>query len=124
PVLGRGGTLELWATLKPMQRLVLEPHLFYAVLHRPDGGPRIFEGNIPRLRGQFQFSRELFLRLVAQYNSFGQTLEIDPLLSYKVNPFTVAYLGSTHQYQDVAGPTGFSATQRQFFAKLQYLFRT
>lgn len=123
PVLGRGNTLELWSTIKPIQRLVIEPHLIYAELHHPDDGSTIFEGHIFRTRGQYQFSRELFLRLIVQYDSFDQALEVDPLVSYKINPFTVAYLGSTHDYQDIDGPDGFSPTSRQLFMKLQYLFR-
>ena len=124
PVLGRGATAEVWGTFKPFQRLALEPDIHYAVLHHPVDDSRIFEGTIFRLRSQFQFTRELFLRVITQYNEFSDELEVDPLLSYKVNPFTVAYLGSTHNYLDGVGDRGFLSTQRQLFAKLQYLFKT
>jgi hypothetical protein len=124
PVLGKGATAEVWGTFKPVQRLAIEPDINYSVLHHPDDDSRIFEGTIFRVRGQYQFTRELFLRLITQYDEFDGSLEIDPLVSYKLNPFTVAYLGSTHDYNDGAPDEGFMPTQRQFFAKLQYLFKT
>jgi hypothetical protein len=123
PILGHGMNAELWSTLKPSYQLIVEPHLYYSVLHHPDHGPRIFEGYIFRNRLQYQFTRELFLRTIIQYDSFAHALEVDPLLSYKVNPFTVAYLGSTHGYFDPGGEASFTATQRVIFMKLQYLFR-
>jgi hypothetical protein len=141
PVLGRGATVETWGTFKPVQRLVIEPSFIYSTLRAPDDGARIFDAYIARARSQYQFTRELFLRLVVQYTDRNRrtdlavprtrrkALEIDPLLSYKVNPFTVAYLGSTHDYLDDAvtvdadGHGGFAGTSRQYFFKLQYLVR-
>ena len=72
----------------------------------------------------YQFTRRLFLRVVTQYNNFNDRYEIDPLLTYKVNPFTAVYVGSTHDIVDYQGSTGFYQTARQFFFKFQYLVRT
>jgi hypothetical protein len=123
PVLGEGFDFEFWGTIKPMQQLIFEPLLNYSKLSNPNGGPEIFNGYIFRLRTQFQFSRPLFLRLIVQYNEFDDILSVDPLLSYKLNPFSVAFIGSSHNYQDLDGKTGFQQQDRQFFAKLQYLFQ-
>ena len=61
-----------------------------------------------------------------QYDSFDKRFDIDPLFSYKWNPFTIFYIGSTHDLLDY-GPSPnrsrFAVSQRQFFAKFQYLFK-
>ena len=69
------------------------------------------------------------VRLVVQYNDFGKAWDIDPLLTYRVSPFSVFYLGSTYDYQKYAGstvgdPSTWELGQRQVFMKLQYLFQT
>jgi len=51
---------------------------------------------------------------------------LNPLGSYKPNPFTIYYFGFTHQYNDIDTPNGYPKyvlTNRQFFLKFQYLFR-
>jgi hypothetical protein len=122
-VLGDGTNFELWATIKPMQQLVFQPLLNYSKLTYQNGGPEIFNGYIFRLRTQFQFSRPLFFRLIFQYDEFDDILTVDPLLSYKLNPFSVAFIGSSHNYQDLDGKPGFQQQDRQIFFKVQYLFQ-
>ncbi len=122
PVRGQGTNAEGWLTLKPQTRLVIEPSLQYSQLSDPAGN-ELFEGFILRTRTAFQFNRELFLRLIVQYNNFSEGLSIEPLLTYKINPFTLFYIGSTHGFQDYDNPDDFAQQSRQFFAKFQYLFR-
>ncbi len=122
PVKGDGTNAEAWVTLKPLTRLVIEPALQYSQLSDVAGG-ELFEGFILRTRTAFQFNRELFLRLVVQYDNFSEGVTIEPLLTYKINPFTLFYVGSTHGFQDYDNPDDFAQTSRQFFAKFQYLFR-
>ena len=59
---------------------------------------------------------------------FGSKWEVDPLLTYRVNSFSVFYLGSTHDYRDFNAarddvPSNLVLTERQYFTKLQYLFQ-
>jgi hypothetical protein len=122
PVLGDGVYLEAWGTIKPLMQLVLEPSFIYQTLDYPDGA-NIFDGYILRVRGQYQFTRELFFRLIVQYDKFEDVLSLEPLLSYKLNPFTVGYLGSTHSAWPPDGSTDLQEQERQVFAKLQYLFQ-
>lgn len=122
PVRGKGTNAEAWFTLKPQTRVVIEPSLQYSQLSDPSGN-ELFEGFILRTRTAFQFNRELFLRLIVQYNNFSEGLSIEPLLTYKINPFTLFYIGSTHGFLDYDNPDDFAQTSRQFFAKFQYLFR-
>ena len=95
---------------------------------------------------RFQVNRELSVRLVVQYVDWkqsrinqqtasgttyfvfdGKSWDVDPLITYRLSPFSVLYAGSTHDYSYF--PPGDSIdsqwklSARQFFIKLQYLFR-
>ncbi|RPI14855.1 MAG: hypothetical protein EHM58_15535 [Ignavibacteriae bacterium] len=124
--LGNIFTGELWLTLNPMDQLQLESNYSYSELSK-DGGEKLYAGYILRNKLTFQFSRNIYLRVIGEYDSFGKRFSIDPLFSYKWNPFTIFYIGSTHTINDF-GDKGnddprFIESSRQFFAKFQYLFR-
>jgi hypothetical protein len=121
PEAGDGIDASVWATLKPARGLAIEPSLTYAELKRADG-EEIYAGYIARSRVSFQLNRELQVRTVFQYNDFARRLDVEPLLMYQLNPFSIFYVGSTYGSRDFDG-LGFRATDRQYFAKLQYLFR-
>jgi hypothetical protein len=121
PEIGRGTDVSVWSTLKPLHRLVISPSLNYSRLHRMDG-EEVYAGYIARTRFGFQYNRELQLRMVVQYNEFADRLDLEPLLVYQINPFSMFYLGSTYGSQDYDA-VGFRSTDRQYFAKFQYLFR-
>ncbi len=123
PTLGSGFNFETWGTIKPSSRLVVQPEFTFASLHDLDTDEEFFSGYILRSRFNYQFNRKFFLRVVTQYNNFNDRYEIDPLLTYKINPFTAFYVGSTHDIVDFDGSTGFYQTARQFFFKFQYLVR-
>ena len=58
----------------------------------------------------------------------GSGWEFDPLLTYRINSFSVFYLGSTHDYRDFNSAfddrsANYVLTSRQYFMKLQYLFQ-
>ena len=128
PLLGTGVNHNVWATFRPTSRLSINPRLSYSRLENQESGEEIFSGYIIRNRLNYQFTKRLFMRVVTQYNDFAKRLEVDPLITYKVNPFTAVYFGSTHDYLDFqqvesTPETGFYQTQRQIFFKLQYLFQ-
>lgn len=87
------------------------------------GSELFFDGYIFRTVVGYQFSPEFLLRTIGEYNSFDRTVQIYPLFSYKLNPFTIFYAGSTYNLSNVNEPYGFQQTARQFFVKLQYLWR-
>lgn len=123
---GFGFTGEARLTLKPVNRLLIENNYTYAELSKEAGREKLYTGYIFRNKTSFQFTKNLFLRLVTQYNSFSKRFDVDPLFSYKWNPFTIFYIGSTHdveEYNSTPGKTKYIETSRQFFAKFQYLFR-
>jgi len=149
--LERGDEVSVSAAmdLKPWDSLVIEPTVDYVKSTASDGKELLFEQTIARMRLRWQVTRRFSLRLVVQHNSsdnppwreaaeagdfpnyhmyFGGKWEVDPLLTYRVNSFSVFYLGSTHDYRDfnsaMSGASKlYRQTQRQYFMKLQYLFQ-
>jgi len=113
-----------WLTLKPTARMVLQPSYRYYRLNERHGGETIYDGYIARCRVDYQFSREFSARLVAEYDDFDQRMDLEPLLTYRINSFTVFYLGATRrQIVDDEEPDRWQPTDRQYFAKIQYLWQ-
>jgi hypothetical protein len=123
---GWGWNAEAWLTVKPLSNLVLENDYNYFELSKEKGGEKLYSGYIFRNKTSLQFTKNFFFRLVVQYDSFSRSFDIDPLLSYKWNPFTIFYIGSTHSLADIGSSPNhgrFRETKRQFFAKFQYLIK-
>lgn len=123
PVLGKGNNISISSTIKLFRRFFIEPDYSFSNLKHPDTDETIFNGYILRTKFTYQFTRELFCRMVVQYNNFNKSLNLEPLLYYKLNPFTIFYIGSTMNYLDYENENDFTNTQRQFFLKFQYLFQ-
>lgn len=118
--------------IKPVDRITVEPSLDYSRMTRLSDGDRYFSGYITRTRVQFQGTKALSVRLVVQYDDFSKNWDIDPLMTYRLSPFSVLYLGSTMDYGEVSTQpeeptdpiqTKWRTTHRQVFMKLQYLFQ-
>jgi hypothetical protein len=124
PELGFGHTLFMSITLKPFSKLEID--LSYSRSRLSDAATRelFYDGYIGRCVGIYQFSPDIFARLITQYDEFNRVFEIDPLFSYKLNPFTIFYAGSTHSLTDFGPALGLRQTARQFFLKFQYLWRS
>lgn len=122
PIEGRARDIEVWARFRPTSWATINPSLVHARLREPDGA-ELFSGYILRTRAEVQFTRELFLRTVVQYNDFASELSVEPLLTYRANPFTLVYIGSTRGYRDLDTDSQWTRTRVQYFAKVQYLFR-
>jgi hypothetical protein len=136
---GRSTGFHFWTDIKPSDRILVENRYYYVQTKDPDSevGGLLYKGFTVRSRLSVQFSRELSLRFVAQYNDFSNTWDVDPLLTYRINPFTMFYIGTTYDYEKCDGlnqdGTAYAAgdpkyscnklTSRQFFMKLQYLFQ-
>ena len=78
------------------------------------------------------------MRFVAQYNDFYETWDFDPLVTYRLSPFSLFYFGTTYDYEKLYGLTDDNTLQagdgeqsydrmrlqtRPFFMNLQYLFQ-
>ena len=98
--------------------------------------------HLTRTRVNYQFTRALSLRLIADYNAVLENAALidlqrqkritgDVLLTYLIHPGTALYLGYSDRLENlglfngVVRPIGFPSTTigRQFFAKISYLFR-
>ncbi len=119
-----------WVDLKPWDRLLLETSCLWSRSRNLVDDATYFDGHILRSKLSLQLTRELSCRLVVQYHDFAKTWEADPLLQYQLNPFSIFYVGSTRDYRllDPNGPGAdggedWRLTARQYFLKVQYLFR-
>jgi hypothetical protein len=119
--------------LKPVDRLTIEPTFNYVRSTDVDTEEELYSQYIARSRIQLQATRQLSLRLVLQYNDGSQVWNIDPLITYRISPFSVFYVGSTYDYR--AYDLGYTSrgrdrgekwelNSRRVFMKLQYLFQT
>jgi len=126
PYIGWGYNLELWQTIKLFDRLVLENDWNYYEVAKSYGGEKVYAGYIFRNKSTYQFNKNISLRLITQYDLFSQNFNLDPLFSYKLNPFTIFYIGSTYNYDNIDNSMGIARyvlSGRQFFLKFQYLWR-
>ena len=129
PELGNEFTMSLWSQLKPFQRLVIEPSWDYSQMRSRVDDSLLFKTYILRTRFSFNFTREWFLRLIVQYRDDTKRLDLEPLLTYRLNPFTVFFVGANSKYRNFEIPVSAPVTHdwelasRQFFVKFQYLFR-
>ncbi len=123
PRLGEGHNLSPRITLKPTDKLQINLSYSRSHLSSVETGELFFDGYIARAVGVYQFTPEFFIRLISEYNQFSKSVQFYPLISYKLNPFTIFYAGSTHNLREFDEPSGVYQTERQFFVKLQYLWR-
>jgi hypothetical protein len=121
PSIGKQFNFSLWMRLKPLNGLLLEPSYAFSKLNSLLDDRNYYSGSVYRIRTTYQFSQSLDLRLIVQYNGFAQVLDVDPLLTYKVNPFTSFFIGSTHSYSSPDDTSALRQSERHFFAKVQYL---
>jgi hypothetical protein len=119
----------------------------------PGAGGSIFNDHILRSKWNWQFTPQLSLRLILQYNGLlagtpgvgspytylptQKEFNADFLMTYLVHPGTAIYVGYNSDLQNlnvVQGtptsrgsvtpvPKGFMNDSRQFFVKVSYLFR-
>ncbi len=132
PVLGKMLSFGGSVTIKPLDRLNIQQSIDYSRLDYPTG-ENIFDGAVFRTRVNYQHSRELSARVVIQYDSFSHDMNVEPLVSYKLNPFSIFYIGSTNRWhnfndEEIPGSTEhyedrYHQSLRTFFFKFQYLFQ-
>ncbi len=126
PALGQGMDIEFWSTFKPFNNITMQNNYVYYELSKGFGGEKLYAGYIFRNTTAYNFTKEITLRLITEYNTFSGSLYLNPLVSYRPNPFTIFYFGVTDMFNDTDTPNGqprYILTDRQFFLKMQYLFR-
>jgi len=131
PFLGRIVNAEVEGNLKLFKRLTLATGLSYARMKEPRGDALVYDGWILRHRLNLQVNREASVRVVLEYDSFDDRLAVEPLLTYRLNAFSVLYVGMADEYRRYAEATGAAGDDarrwdvggRQIFGKIQYLLR-
>jgi hypothetical protein len=138
-VLGTETDFSFYGEAKLTKQLDFTSQIVYSTLNHPDTSMNLFTEYVWRNRLAYQFTREWFLRIVVEYVHSGQAvynadadgwwryqengLRIEPLLSYKLNPFTIFYIGSASEFGKTAPDNIFRRNRQHYFAKLQYLIR-
>ena len=98
---------------------------------RADTRERVYDLDLVNTRTTFQFSKQFFVRAIAQYDSSRERVLSDILASYELRPGTVAFAGygSLYERRDfigdswVSGVGDYLTTRRGFFLKASYLYR-
>jgi hypothetical protein len=80
----------------------------------------IYSDLISRLRLEYQATSALNFRFVAQYHDYERKIDIQPLISYQPDPFSIYYIGTSRSYER----TGkiWDESFGQVYLKIQKLF--
>jgi len=165
PFLGSEDTAEVSLTVRPIQPLKIEntylfdrfrapePAVVLARAQFPGAGSSVFNDHILRSKWNWQFTPQLSVRLILQYNALlagtpgvgspytylptSRGFNADFLITYLIHPGTAIYVGYNSNLQNLnvvpAAPGspgfvrrtagGYLNDSRQFFVKVSYLFR-
>lgn len=99
------------------ERLLMSGSFSQYQMKTLDKKDEYYSGYLASLKMNYQYSTAISFRLIGQYNDFDQSFQIQPLLSYQPNPFTIFYIGTSNNQVD--GETN----ESQLYLKLQYLFQ-
>jgi len=120
------GTLEY----QPTEMLDLVLSLNYVDFYRQSDHTRVYDYAILRSWNTLQINKYLFLRGIAEYNTFRKRLTLDALVSFTYIPGTVVFVGygsAREKLQwdglDYIESNRFREMQRGFFFKVSYLWR-
>ena len=136
---------DLAITVRPISPLVIDASVIYYRLDEQGTGALIFRNVIARMKCNWQFNRQLSLRLILQDDDLksdpskvlasaprGENLNADLLLTWLLHPGTALYVGyntnssNLAPYEpDVPGATrpGLVNDGRRAFVKFSYQFR-
>ncbi|HUQ86597.1 MAG TPA: DUF5916 domain-containing protein [Vicinamibacterales bacterium] len=143
PHMGESLDVRLGLTFRPTPRLRQDVTYLRSSLRTPSGA-RIFTNNIARSTFNYQFTRELSVRAIVDYNTVArdaarvrlindERLGADLLFTYQLGPSTALYVGYTSGYQNLSPvEPGMPAARiddpktqvgRQLLMKVSYLWR-
>jgi hypothetical protein len=127
PEEGRLATNRFWVRMQASKQLNVGLSYNFQKMTTMDKKTDYFSGYTTTLRASYQHNKSLGFKVLAQYNDFSKTFQIQPLLTYQPSPFTIFYIGST-QNQNVStlsydAINAGQLTNRQYYLKFQYLFK-
>jgi hypothetical protein len=130
PLSGRSTQGSLTLIYQPSEQWYQSLSVTYANFDPVGGGPRLYDYAIVRSKTTFQINRYLFVRAIAEYNSYKRQLLTDILGSFTYIPGTVIHAGFGSLYEKTRWdgvsyvPGGsLQETRRGLFLKASYLWR-
>ncbi len=130
PFQGYGSRLGSSIQFQPLEKLRFVLSLTYVDFFRKMDKEKLYDYTIIRSRNTFQVNKYLFLRAIAEYNSYNKRLTADLLASFTYIPGTVFYVGYGSALeklewtgQDYIESDRYMETKRGFFFKISYLWR-
>jgi hypothetical protein len=131
PFQGRSDDSSVGMTLQPSGRFSQALSYRRVAFDREATGERVYDLDILYSRTTYQFSRQFFIRGIAQFDSSRYRVLTDFLSSYELRPGTVVYAGygSLLERRDfvdgdwVVGRGRYETSQRGLFFKASYLHR-
>lgn len=143
PCLARSDSAEAHITWRPLSALKIDNEYLFTRLRSRETGAAIFNNHIIRTKWNWQFNRELSLRLILEYDATLSNLGYtslptaknfngDVLFTYLLHPGTALYVGYNSDFQNALvdpithtlEPTNrLNNDGRLFFVKVSYSFR-
>ena len=146
PAIGHEDQANVGLTFHVSGSLRIDNNYLLEHIRERDTNLTAVTNHIIRSKWNYQFTRELSVRLILQYNAVlsnplisslspTKNFNTDFLITYLVNPWTAFYVGYNTDVQNlnrglIPTPTGLLTTpnafmndSRQFFVKVSYLFR-
>ena len=123
PEVGKSLFIGSFNNFQLSPKLRISPSIRYSKLSKVDRDELFYEGYIFRGNINFQFNRDVSLRVVTEKNDFGKTWFLQTLLQYNPNPFTIFYIGGSMGYSLVDNlNSAYQADSNQLYLKFQYMF--
>jgi len=122
PVLAKANNIQFQATVRPVKGLTIDNTYLMTRLRDVNTNSNMFNNHIIRSKWNYQFTRELSLRVIGQYNAVlsnynpanpqfalsslppAKNFNADILLTYFVHPGTAVYLGYNSNLQNLTNP--------------------
>lgn len=146
PNVANDNLMEVALTWRPVSQLRINQDLLYSELKDRNSSERIFRNRIYRSRINWQFNRELSLRMIAQFEGVDVDPELtslerdrswngDVLFTYLINPWTALYAGYNSNFTNfdlveednrrriIETRNSLKEDAHQFFVKFSYLWR-
>jgi hypothetical protein len=130
PYQGDGNQLQGTVSFKPTDQLTFAVDLTYRDFFRRSDKVKIYDYTIVRSYNTYQINKYLFLRAIAEYNTYYKRWTVDTLASFTYIPGTVVYVGYGSAFQriewngsDYQDSDRYLETKRGFFFKVSYLWR-
>jgi len=131
PFQGESRSGQIGVTLQPGGRLSQALTFRRVAFDRASTGERVYDVDILFSRTTYQFSRQVFVRAIAQFDSSRYRVLTDLLGSYELRPGTVVFVGygsllEQREFVDgewILGRGKYDVTRRGLFFKASYLHR-